>query len=195
MIGKRIKLVALTGNRNKANEYRTIIQALRPMVELEGIDPGIEEQRKGSFRKTAEGKLEDSMVALVGNGHELDSSKIYFAEDAGIEISALEGYPGVKSAAELKRIGLKGILKLMEGKKDRSARFVAAIAFWKQGDIQVVEGIVDGRIILEIRGPRTFGYDPIFVPEGYSKTFAEDPETKLGISHRRRAVEKMLEAI
>jgi len=122
-----------------------------------------------------------------------------FADDTGLEVQALNGGPGVYSARYAgperdadKNMGL--LLKNLEGKGDRSARFVTVITLILKGEKHFFEGVVRGQIITEKRGNGGFGYDPIFVPTGYNLTFAELPaEEKNKISHRGRAVAKLIE--
>jgi len=122
-----------------------------------------------------------------------------FADDTGLEIMALDGAPGVFSAryAGEERSAVKNMEKVlaeMQGKHDRSARFRTVISLIIDGEEKIFEGIVKGYITTEKKGGKGFGYDPVFVPDGYDKTFAEmDLDTKNKISHRARAVEKLAE--
>ena len=111
-------------------------------------------------------------------------------EDAGLFIDALGGFPGPYSAYVYSTIGLRGVLKLMEGVEDRRARFESAVAVkTPKGEVEVFVGAVEGVIAREPRGTRGFGFDPIFVPKGYSRTFAEMTiEEKCRVSHRARAL-------
>jgi XTP/dITP diphosphohydrolase len=120
-----------------------------------------------------------------------------FADDTGLEVTALDGAPGVRSARYAGDShdfdsNNRLLLRNLEGKADRSARFRTVIALILGGEEHLFEGRVEGRIIDEYRGTEGFGYDPIFVPEGGEATFAEMPlEEKNVISHRARAVEKL----
>ncbi len=108
-------------------------------------------------------------------------------DDTGFFIDALKGFPGPYAAYVLHSIGNTGILKLMEGIPDRTARFTTAIAFADEQGVQVFKGTIDGRITHAPRGKGGFGYDPIFDIDG--KTLAELPlEEKSRISHRARAL-------
>ncbi len=117
------------------------------------------------------------------------------ADDSGLEVEALHGEPGVFSArwsgegCTYHDNNLK-LLRELAGKPNRSAQFRTVIALALPGeDPQTVEGSVHGRIIEELRGNQGFGYDPLFVPDGYNQTFAElPPEVKNKISHRARAL-------
>ncbi len=110
-------------------------------------------------------------------------------EDAGLFIDHYGGFPGPYSSYALSTIGLGGVLKLMEGVKDRGASFQSVVAFRHGGEARCFRGVVRGRIAHGIRGTGGFGYDPIFIPdEGDGRTFGEmTAEEKNALSHRARA--------
>ena len=122
----------------------------------------------------------------------------FFADDTGLEVDALGGEPGVRSA----RYATDGhddeankrlLLERMQGVENRAAQFRTAVALILDGKEYLFEGIVRGDIATEEHGEGGFGYDPLFVPEGYDKTFAElSAEEKNAISHRGRAVAKLV---
>ena len=116
-------------------------------------------------------------------------------EDAGLFIQPLNGFPGPYSSYVYKTIGLKGILKLMEGVSQRSAKFLSAVAYMDAGLEEPVcfLGEVRGRISNRVRGSKGFGFDPIFVPEeGDGRTFGEmERWEKNRLSHRSRAFRKL----
>ncbi len=127
-----------------------------------------------------------------------------FADDTGLEVDALGGEPGVYSAryAELSNERNNGqdaseaniikLLRQMEGKSDRKARFRTVIALVIGGKQFTFEGVVEGSILEKKRGEEGFGYDPVFLPDGYNETFAEMPlSLKNTISHRARAVNQL----
>lgn len=119
-----------------------------------------------------------------------DGANGYFVvEDDGLFITRLNGFPGPYSSYAYRTIGLTGILKLMSGIDDRSAYFKSVVGLCGPGiGIKLFTGIVSGRIAMEPRGTGGFGFDPIFIPEGYDKTFAElGIEVKNKLSHRARA--------
>lgn len=125
-----------------------------------------------------------------------------FADDTGLEVEALNGAPGVYSAryaGEQKdsRLNMLLLLKNMNGKENRNARFRTIIAYIDENAQEhIFEGEIRGKIIENMAGENGFGYDPIFVPEGYDKTFAQlSSEIKNTISHRARAMEKFLSYI
>lgn len=123
-----------------------------------------------------------------------------FADDTGLEVTALNGEPGVYSAryagpARDAQANMEKLLRELRGKTDRSARFRTVIAYIDAaGVLQLFDGVVPGHITEAARGGQGFGYDPIFRPDGYAQTFAELPLTeKNRISHRARAVAALAE--
>lgn len=122
-----------------------------------------------------------------------------FADDTGLEVDALGGEPGVRSA----RYATDGhddeankrlLLERMEGKENRGAQFRTAMALILDGEEYLFEGVVRGEILTQECGNGGFGYDPLFAPEGHSESFAEmSAEEKNAISHRGRAVRKLAE--
>jgi len=110
-------------------------------------------------------------------------------EDSGLFIEALKGFPGVYSAYVQDKIGNKGILKLLSGEKKRNAKFISAVSYFDGKILRTFRGEVEGEISLEERGEKGFGYDPIFIPFNYSKTFSEDEDLKNKISHRRKSIQ------
>lgn len=120
-----------------------------------------------------------------------------FADDTGLEVEALNNAPGVYSARYAgpghdSEANMKKLLHKMEGKENRKARFRTVIALVWNGKTYTFEGIVNGTITTAKRGENGFGYDPIFIPEGYDQTFAElGDNIKNQISHRAKAVEKL----
>ena len=122
-----------------------------------------------------------------------------FAEDTGLEVTALNGAPGVFTARYAgpqrdANDNMNLLLKNLKDKSDRSARFKTVIALILDGDIYTFEGIVEGQIAQKRSGSGGFGYDPIFLPEGQSQSFAEmDKAAKNAISHRGRAMAKLLD--
>lgn len=122
------------------------------------------------------------------------------ADDTGLEVEALNGEPGVYSARYAgenasDEENVRKLLHELDDKSDRSARFRTVVAFISTtGKEHLFEGICTGEIISEKRGEKGFGYDPVFVPDGYEQTFAElSSEEKNRISHRGKAVESLIE--
>jgi XTP/dITP diphosphohydrolase len=123
-----------------------------------------------------------------------------FADDTGLEVDALGGEPGVRSARYGSAEGhddeanKRLLLKNMDGKENREAQFRTAIALIMGGEEHLFEGIVRGRILTSEQGDGGFGYDPLFAPEGDARSFAEmSAEEKNAISHRGRAIAKLVE--
>jgi len=116
-------------------------------------------------------------------------------EDAGLFIKTLNGFPGPYSSYVYKTIGIDGILKLMKGVREREAKFESALAFYSPlTELKMFTGTIEGRISEEPRGSKGFGFDPIFIPNGSDKTFAEmDLEEKNRFSHRAKAAKKFAE--
>ncbi len=123
------------------------------------------------------------------------------ADDSGLCVAALNGDPGVYSArwAGPKRdfgMAMRKVEDGLAGQVDRSAFFISVLALaWPDGHIETFEGRIDGQLVWPPRGDKGFGYDPVFLPEGHTQTFAElDPAVKKSISHRARAFEKLVQA-
>jgi len=113
-------------------------------------------------------------------------------EDTGLFVKALNGFPGAFAAPTFKTIGLKGILKLLEGVDDRSAYFDAAVAYGDADHVWVFTGRIHGRIASAEAGDGGFGFDPIFIPEGSKRTFAQmSLEEKCEVSHRALAFRRL----
>jgi XTP/dITP diphosphohydrolase len=148
-------------------------------------------------------ELPESQDTLEGNSLEKagfiyqNYNQACFADDTGLEVNALHGEPGVLSAryaGEQKNSNdnMDLLLRNLKGIVNRSARFRTVITLVSSGGIKQFEGKVDGHILKERRGTKGFGYDPIFVPEGFNKTFAElSMDDKNKISHRGQAFKKL----
>lgn len=188
---KIIELVFATNNQNKIEE---IIQAISNRIIIRSLEDisCIEEIPETS--PTIEGNAIQK-AQYIYNNYKVNC----FADDTGLEVSALDGRPGVKSAryaGESRNFdkNIDKILYELTNKPDRSARFRTVIALIINGELTTFEGIINGRIINERRGDKGFGYDPIFIPEGYSKTFAEmNLSEKNKISHRAIAIRKLID--
>jgi XTP/dITP diphosphohydrolase len=123
------------------------------------------------------------------------------ADDSGLAVAALEGAPGIYSArwagpTKDFAAAMRKVEVALEGKQDRRAKFVAALALaWPGGRCEVFKGEVEGALVWPPRGAKGFGYDPMFVPEGYAITFGEmEPAKKHEMSHRARAFAKLVAA-
>jgi non-canonical purine NTP pyrophosphatase, rdgB/HAM1 family len=125
-----------------------------------------------------------------------------FADDTGLEVDSLNGEPGVYSARYANPNGhdsmanMQKLLHKLYGMENRKAHFKTVICLILNGKQHIFEGIIQGRIGKEMKGNNGFGYDPIFIPEGYDKCFAELPSNiKNKISHRAKAIEKLIKFI
>ncbi len=185
---RRMRMVLCTGNEGKVAELRAL---LPPGIEIIGLaEAGIPKELPENGHTLVANALEKARFA-----HERCGLPC-LADDTGLEVDALNGDPGVRSAryageAKSAAANMQRLLNEMEGATDRSARFRTVIAWVSRADEQVFEGMVEGTIALAPRGSGGFGYDPVFIPVGSTLTFAEmDVEAKNRISHRARAVEK-----
>ncbi|MBP7151775.1 MAG: non-canonical purine NTP diphosphatase [Paludibacteraceae bacterium] len=187
------KLVFATNNLHKLQEVRAILDGkvnIRSLSEIGCFDeiPETADTLEGNALMKAK---------YVYDRFQLDC----FADDTGLEIEALGGEPGVFSAryAGLEQDSYKNrmkVLRLMKQQTNRKARFRTVIALILQGEEYFFEGKISGVIAHEPRGEGGFGYDSIFVPDGYEKTFAElSAEQKNQISHRAIAVKKFADFI
>lgn len=150
-------------------------------------------------------ELEESKETIEGNSQQkaeyvYDNYRVnVFADDTGLEVAALNGEPGVKSARYAgpdrdNESNIDLLLKNLESKNDRSAQFRTVITLFLNGKMHQFEGVAKGEIISAKRGDKGFGYDPVFIPEGYTKSFAEmTMEEKNVISHRGKAVKKLVD--
>ncbi len=191
----RIKLLSITENIHKIIETKIFLEKLYPDLRFE-IDPVPESIPKIEIQSN---DLEDIALFSLKEAFKYikdpDNWDIIFREDAGLFIEVLNGFPGPYSSYVYRTIGLSGVLKLLEDKPVRKAYFKSAVAYRFRGEdfIRVSTGVVTGSISREIRGSKGFGFDPIFIPSGYEKTFAElGEEIKILISHRSRALREMI---
>ncbi|MCX8163586.1 MAG: XTP/dITP diphosphatase [Candidatus Micrarchaeota archaeon] len=116
--------------------------------------------------------------------------KPVFVEDSGLFINSLKGFPGVYSSYVLKTVGCEGILNLLGQKRQRDAKFICIVAFATKDEVKLFKGEVKGKISTKIEKAKGFGYDPIFIPQGYSQPFSKIIQTKFEISHRAIAFKK-----
>ena len=182
------KIVFATNNAHKMEEVAAMLGGEYRLVTLRecGITEEIPEN---------EPTIEGNALQKARYVHERTGADC-FADDTGLEVDALGGAPGVHSARYATdghdfEANMRLLLRNMEGKSDRRARFRTVIALILDGEEYVFEGVVEGRITEQPAGDHGFGYDPVFVPEGKTETFAEmTPERKNAISHRGRAVRR-----
>ena len=179
------KIVFATNNAHKLKEVAAILGDSYEVLSLRevGCDADIPET-SDTFAGNA---IQKAKYVKEHYGYDC------FADDSGLEVDVLNGAPGVYSARYSgggSEANMDKLLLNLTGKSERSAQFRTVIALLIGEQTQLFEGIVRGAIIEERRGEGGFGYDPIFVPEGYDQTFAElGSEVKNRISHRAKAVE------
>ena len=190
------ELVFATQNANKVREIQHVVSNRIKVFSLKDL----------GFT----GDIPEEEPSLEGNA--LFKSKfIYqqfgkdcFADDTGLEVEFLNGEPGVFSARyaaltgevrdgeDITTANIRKLLRLLEDQENRKARFRTIISLIQNGEEYSFEGIVTGQIITEFRGVDGFGYDPVFLPDGSTRTFAEmDMDEKNKISHRARAIRKL----
>lgn len=133
----------------------------------------------------------NSLEEVVGEALKSIAGERILIEDSGLFIEVLNGFPGVYSSYVFKTIGWEGILRMLGGCRDRKAYFESVVGLKLGGEVRTFKGIVEGSISLRARGEGGFGYDPIFIPRGFKESFAENPELKKRLSHRRKALEKL----
>lgn len=187
-----MKIYFATGNSHKLDEVKKMIRIslydMQPMSELGFTD---------EIPETGSTLMENAQIKARFI-HQKYGVNV-FSEDTGLEVKELNGAPGVMTAryageAKDPENNMNLLLNLMADAEDRSATFRTVIALIMNGEELTFEGFVNGKITKEKRGKGGFGYDPIFIPNGYSKTFAEmHYSTKNSTSHRYRAFTKMVE--
>lgn len=184
-----MKIVFATNNTHKLEEIRRMLRGSHQIVSLAeiGCHEDIPEEQD-----TLEGNaLQKARYIKQHYGYDC------FADDTGLEIDALGGRPGVYSAryageAKDSEANMRKVLAEMQGHTDRRARFRTVIALILGNEEHLFEGKVEGEILTARQGSAGFGYDPVFRPNGYDRSFAEmDPDTKNSISHRGEATRKL----
>ena len=193
-----MRLVFASNNAHKLDEVQRIMPSDIEVLSLSDIGFEAEIEETGTtLEENSAIKAEAVYQWILDHGHcSLDG---VFADDTGLEIDALGGKPGVYTArwAGEPAANRKKALSELQGKTDRGAQFRTVITLIKvNGERLAVSGIVRGRIAEEEYGNGGFGYDPVFIPEGYDKTFGELPaEIKNSISHRARALQALVKVI
>lgn len=184
------KFVFATNNRHKLEEVQAILGDKVELMSLKEL--GCHEE----IPETADTLEENALMKAryIYQHYHTDC----FADDTGLEVEALNGAPGVHSARYASGDGhdseanMRKLLQELEGVENRKARFRTVFALIVNGKEHLFEGIVNGTIIKVRRGTSGFGYDPIFIPNGYDKTFAElGNDIKNRISHRAIASDKL----
>ena len=192
-----MKLVFASNNTHKLEEVRQILPAHVEVISLKELGFSREIEETGETLEANSNLKAQVVWKWVCENGLSDRIDGVFADDTGLEIAALGGAPGVRTARwagdEACDVNNRQkALRELQGQEDRSARFRTVVSLITASEEQQVEGVVHGRIALQEEGAGGFGYDPIFVPEGYEMTFASlSAEEKNAISHRGRAMEKL----
>ena len=184
-----MRLVFATNNAHKLEEVRQILGDRFEVLSLSDINCHDDIPETGdTFQDNA---LQKARYVKEHYGYDC------FADDTGLEVKALNGAPGVHSARYAgdhdSEANMTKLLQELEKKQDRSAQFRTVVALLLNGQEVLFEGIVTGRIATERHyGESGFGYDPLFIPDGFTETFSQmSPENKNKVSHRGRAVRKL----
>ena len=186
-----MSLVFATNNKHKLEEISHLLEGTYEIIPLEAI--GCHDDIPEDHETLEENALQKARYIKEHYGCDC------FADDTGLEIEALNGQPGVYSAryagpAKDSKANMQKVLDNMQNQANRKACFRTIIALILDGQEYLFEGRVDGEILTEQHGSTGFGYDPIFRPEGFKESFAEmDLDTKNSISHRGRAVSKLVD--
>jgi len=217
-----MKLVFASNNAHKLEEVRKIMPAGVEVLSLSEIGFHDEIEETGTTLEENSHIKAAVVAAFIGERLKVKGERIdgVFADDTGLEIDALNGEPGVYTARwyywndgmsaatplndemMIFKANRAKALRELEGKDNRDCQFRTVITLLMNGDAPLnggmmqVEGVVRGRIAEQEFGEGGFGYDPVFIPEGYDKTFGELPaEVKNEISHRARALQKLVTAL
>jgi len=183
-------LIFATNNQHKVDEIRSVTGGRFNIITLKeaGIDIDIPEPHNS---------LAANAIEKATTIHLLTAKNV-FSEDTGLEVDALNGEPGVKSARYAgednnSKANIEKLLKNITPHTERKARFRTVICLIWKNDQYLFEGICEGEILAEQRGEKGFGYDPIFIPDGSNKTFGEmSLEEKNIFSHRKKATEQLI---
>ena len=185
-----MRICFATHNENKLREVRSLLSGFE-IVGLNDIGQISEIPEDGlTLNENAFIKAD-----FVSNKYSINC----FADDTGLEVESLDGAPGVFSAryagaAKDNQANISLLLQNLEGKSNRKAQFRTLVCLIIDGETKVFEGVVKGEITESQSGKEGFGYDPVFIPEGFTKTFAEmSMQEKNTISHRGIAIQKLVE--
>ena len=177
------KIVLVTQNKHKLAE-------LTPLFAEYNVRFDTTDLEKHEIRSQ---DVEQIALAAARHAHE-SLNRPVVVDDTGLFVSSLSDFPGSYAAYVLQTIGYRGILRLLEGVQDRSARFVTAVAFCDEGTLRSFVGEMPGIISQSPAGASGFGYDPIFIPSGFSCTYAQlSLSEKIRVSHRTKAFRAFLE--
>ena len=186
----RNTLIFATNNNNKIQEVRSILEGTFEIQSLS--EAGIHIEIPEPFLTLEENACEKARVI-----YKMTNANC-FAEDTGLEVAALNGEPGVKSARYAGEgrdfsNNIDKLLTKLESIENPKAQFRTVICLLLDGEQHIFEGLCKGTIIAERRGQSGFGYDPVFIPDGSDKTFAEmSLDEKNVFSHRKKAIQKLV---
>jgi XTP/dITP diphosphohydrolase len=189
----KIDLLFATSNKNKVLEIKKVLPKEFNIKSLDDI--GFCEEIPEN-----ENTIEGNAIFKANYMYKKYNLNV-FADDTGLEVDSLNGKPGVHSAryagiSKNSRDNINKLLKKLKNKKNRKARFKTVIALILNSKIHTFEGVVEGIITKKPKGENGFGYDPVFIPRGYTKTFGElSLEEKNSISHRSLAMNKLIDFI
>lgn len=179
-----MELVFATNNRHKIKEVKAALPPALKILSLKDI--GCFEELPETHSTIEENSLEKAVYVHEKYGYDC------FAEDSGLEVEALNGEPGVDSAhyagSRDPEANIRLLLLNLRNRTDRKARFKTVFTLIFRSEINQFSGIVTGHIAMKPEGTNGFGYDPVFIPDGYDLTFGQlAPEIKSSISHRAKA--------
>ena len=189
----KIDLLFATSNKNKVIEIKKVLPKEFNIKSLDDI--GFCEEVPEN-----ENTIEGNAIFKANYIYKKYNLNV-FADDTGLEVDSLNGKPGVHSAryagiSKNSSDNINKLLKKLKNKKNRKARFKTIIALILNSKIHTFEGVVEGIITKKPKGENGFGYDPVFIPRGYTKTFGElSLEEKNSISHRSLAMNKLIDFI
>jgi len=189
----KIDLLFATSNKNKVLEIKKVLPKEFNIKSLDDI---------GFYEEVPENEntIEGNAIFKANYIYKKYNLNV-FADDTGLEVDSLNGKPGVHSAryagiSKNSADNINKLLKKLKNKKNRKARFKTIIALILNSKIHTFEGVVEGIITKKPKGENGFGYDPVFIPSGYTKTFGElSIEEKNSISHRSLAINKLIDFI
>jgi len=185
------RLVIASHNAGKVREIAELLSPFSLDV-VSAAELGLPEPAETGSTFAANAEIK-ALASAIGSGQPS------LADDSGLAVAALDGEPGIYSARWAGPdkdfdLAMRRVQERLDGKPDRRAAFVCALALaWPDGEVEVFEGRVEGEVVWPPRGEQGFGYDPIFVPAGDSRTFGEmAPAEKHAISHRARAFAQLV---
>ena len=186
-----VKLIFATHNPHKLKEMQLAIGSEMEIISLE--EAGIRQEIPEPFDT-----LKENALVKAETIHRISGGENCFSEDTGLEVDALGGQPGVHSARYAGEPvspanNIQKLLRALGDSQERQARFITVICLILRGKTYFFEGRCEGQILRNTNGVLGFGYDPVFLPEGATKSFAQmDPDEKNTYSHRRKAADELI---